>query len=314
MNVRTIFMGSPQFSVTVLKALFQSPCEIVAVYTQPDKLAGRGHRVVSSPVKEAALERGIPVIQPKDFSSAEVMQKLASFRPELIVVAAFGLILPPQVLSLPRFGCLNVHASLLPRHRGPSPVANAILCGDEFTGVTIMLMDEGIDTGAILAQEKLKISPQDTTGSLTLKLAEMGAKLLLEVLPKWFQGQLDPKAQDDSLATYSRLLTSHDGEIDWHLSALDLWRRIRAYDPWPGCYTWYRGKRLKIHQASPTEDEAQGEVGQVIARNGISRIGVVTGHGVLELGVVQLEGRRKMPIADFVRGERGFVGSVLGQK
>lgn len=314
MDIRTIFMGSSLFSVVVLKALLQSPCKVLAVYTQPDKLAGRGHQLVFSPVKKVALECGVPVIQPESFKVPEVVQRLASFDPELIVVAAFGLILPPEVLALPKFGCLNVHASLLPRHRGPSPVANAILCGDEFTGVTIMLMDEGIDTGGILAQEKVAISAQDTTGSLTLKLAEIGARLLLEVLPQWVEGKVNPKAQDESKATYSRLLTSRDGEIDWHLPALELWRKIRAYDPWPGCYTWYRGKRLKIHQALPRDHGVSGQVGEVIADDKVSRIGVVTGRGILELVVVQLEGRRKMPIAEFVRGERGFVGSILGQR
>lgn len=314
MKVPTVFMGSAPFSVTVLEALLESPCEVVAVYTQPDKRAGRRHQLVFPPVKEAALRYGIPVVQPENFRAPGAVENLASFRPELVVVAAFGLILPGEVLRLPRFGCLNVHASLLPRHRGPSPVANAILCGDEFTGVTIMLMDEGIDTGAILAQKKVRISPQDTTGSLTPKLAEVGARLLVEILPHWFEGSLQPRAQDESQATYSKLLTSRDGEIDWHLSAVELWRRIRAYNPWPGCYTWYRGKRLKIHQALPGKIRPMGQPGEVVAEDGLSRIGVITGCGVLELVEVQLEGRRKMPVAEFIKGERGFVGSILGQK
>jgi methionyl-tRNA formyltransferase len=201
-------MGTPQFAVTILEALRQSYCQVLAVYTQPDKPAGRGRPVVSPPVKKLALERQIPVIQPETFKSSEVVEKLASFQPELIVVAAFGAILPPEVLSLPKFACLNVHPSLLPQHRGPSPVADTIICGDEITGVTIMLMDAGMDTGPILAQEKVGISFMNTTGSLSSKLADVGAKLLLETLPKWLGGELKPRAQDESQATCSKLITS----------------------------------------------------------------------------------------------------------
>jgi len=314
MKVRTVFMGTPQFAVTILKSLLQSSSQVVAVYTQPDKPAGRGRHVVSSPVEKLALEREIPVIQPETFKSSKVMEELTSFQPEIIIVAAFGAILPPEVLSLPRFACLNVHPSLLPRHRGPSPVANTILCGDEITGVTIMLMDAGLDTGPILAQGKVGISFMNTTGSLSSKLADVGAKLLLETLPKWLGGELRPQAQDESQATYSKLITSKDGEIDWHLSTRELWRRVRAYNPWPGCYTWYQGKRLKIHRAIPFGDVADGEIGEVVALPEPPGIGVVTGQGILGLSQVQLEGRRAMSASDFVRGKRDFIGCVLGRK
>lgn len=313
MKVRTIFMGTPQFAVTVLEFLLQGPYQVLAVYTQPDKPAGRGRPVVFPLVKKLALERQVPVIQPETFKSSEVVEKLASFHPELIIVAAFGSILPQEVLSLPKFGCLNVHPSLLPRHRGPSPIANTILCGDELTGVTIMLMDAGMDTGPILAQEKVGISFMDTTGSLGSKLADVGAKLLLETLPKWLGGELRPQAQDESRATYSKLITSKDAEIDWHLSAVELWRRVRAYNPWPSCYTWYQGKRLKIQKTIPFGDVAKGEIGEVIALTEPPGIGVVTRRGILGLCQVQLEGRREMAVNDFVRGKRDFIGSVLGQ-
>jgi len=313
MKVRTIFMGTPQFAVTILESLLSSPYRVLAVYTQPDKPVGRGRQVAFPPVKRLALEHGIPVIQAQTLKSSEVLEKLASFQPELIIVAAFGYILPPEVLSLPRFACLNVHPSLLPRHRGPSPVANTILCGDELTGVTIMLMDSGMDTGPILAQEKVGISFMDTTGSLSSRLADVGAKLLLETLPNWLGGQLEPQAQEESQATYSKLTTSEDAAIDWHLSAVELWRRIRAYNPWPGCYTWCQGKRLKIHEATPVEGMAEGEIGAVIALEEPPRVGVITGRGILGLGQVQLEGKRKMSIEDFVRGKRDFIGSILGR-
>ncbi|TET42870.1 MAG: methionyl-tRNA formyltransferase [Dehalococcoidia bacterium] len=313
LKVRTVFMGTPQFAVTILESLLQSSCQVLAVYTQPDKPAGRGRPVVFPPVKKLALERQIPVIQPKTFKSSEVVEKLASFQPELIVVAAFGAILPPEVLSLPRFACLNVHPSLLPRHRGPSPVANTILCGDELTGVTIMLMDAGMDTGPILAQEKAGISFMNTTGSLSSTLADVGAKLLLATLPKWLGNELRPQAQDEAQATYSKLITSEDAEIDWRLSAVELWRRVRAYNPWPICYTWYQGKRLIIHKSIPIGDVAEGEIGEVVALPESPGVGVVTGQGILGLCQVQLEGRREMSADNFVRGKRDFIGCVLGR-
>jgi len=313
-KMRTVFMGTPQFAVIILESLLQSSCRLLAVYTQPDKPAGRGRPVVFPPVKKLALERQIPVIQPKTFKSSEVVEKLSSFRPELIIVAAFGSILPPEVLSLPRFACLNVHPSLLPRHRGPSPVANTILCGDEITGVTIMVMDAGLDTGPILAQEKVGISFMNTTDSLSSKLADVGAKLLLETLPKWLGSELKPQDQDESQATYSKLITGEDAEIDWHLSALELWRRVRAYNPWPSCYTWCRGKRLKIHKAIPLDDVAEGEIGEVVALAEPPGIGVVTRQGILGLCQVQLEGKREMSADDFARGKRDFIGCVLGQR
>ena len=314
MTIRTVFMGTPQFAVTILESLLRSSYRVLAVYTQPDKTAGRGRPVVLPPVKKLALERHIPVVQPETFRSSEAVKELAGFQPELIIVAAFGSILPPEVISLPKFACLNVHASLLPRHRGPSPIANAILCGDELTGVTIMLMDAGLDTGPILAQERLGISFKDTAGSLGSKLADAGAKLLLETLPRWLEGELKPQAQDESKATYTKLITSKDAEIDWHLPALQVWRMVRAYNPWPSCHTWCQGKRLEIHKAIPVGDVGNGEIGEVIALAEQPGVGVITKQGVLGLCQVQLEGKREMPVNDFVRGKRDFIGCILGQK
>ncbi len=311
MKVRTVFMGTPQFAATILESLLQGAYAVIAVYSQVDKPAGRGHRVVDSPVKRLALARRVPIIQPVTFKSSAAMEKLASLQPELIIVAAFGAILPPAVLSLPRFGCLNIHPSLLPRHRGPSPVANTIIRGDETTGVTVMLMDAGLDTGPILAQEELKISLRDTTGSLSAKLADMGAMLLFRTLPKWLGGAISPQAQDGSEATYSSLISGEDAEIDWTLPALELWRKVRAYNPWPSCYTWWQGKRLKIHEAMPLRDTVEGAVGKVIAVEEPPRIGVITGHGILGLEQVQLEAKQKMAVDDFIRGRKDFIGSLL---
>jgi len=314
MGMRTIFMGTPQFAVPILESLLDSPYRVLAVYTQPDKSVGRKQRLASSPVKSLAVEHEIPVIQPNTLKSVEEVEELASFEPELVIVAAFGRILPLEVLSLPKFGCLNVHPSLLPRHRGPSPIADAILCGDQVTGVTIMLMDAGMDSGAILAQRKIGISVMDTTGSLTSKLAQAGAELLIETLPQWLGGKLEPQPQNEAQVTYSKLITKEDGKIDWHLSAVEIWQRIRAFNPWPGCYTGWEGKRLKIHRATPLGDVAKGELGKVITlqKQVPVEVGVVTGEGILGLCQVQLEGKREMPVAEFVRGQRDFIGSILG--
>jgi methionyl-tRNA formyltransferase len=311
METRVIFMGTPGFAVPILSSLLNKPYEVVAVYTRPDKPVGRSQQIAWSPVKKLAMEHKIPVIQPMTFKSAEVMEELASFNPELIIVAAFGHILPQEVLSLPKFGCLNLHPSLLPRHRGASPIADALLCGDEFTGVTIMLITAKIDSGSILAQREVGISFKDTTGSLISKLAQTGAQLLLETLPKWLAGELKPQTQDESQATYSRKINKNDGEIDWHLSAAELWRQVRAYNPWPGSYTWWQGKRLKIHKAIPFSKVSNSGMGDVVALQEPPEVGVVTGRGILGICQVQLEGKRQMSVSEFVRGQRDFVGSTL---
>jgi len=307
-------MGTPPFAATVLEALLQGRYNVVAVYTQPDRPAGRGHGVAYPAVKRLSLERGIPVVQPRSLKSGQATAELAGVQPGLIIVAAFGFVLPPEVLSLPGFGCVNVHPSLLPRHRGPSPIASTILCGDEVSGVTIMLMDAGLDTGPVLSQQEVGVSSRDTSGSLGARLADAGARLLLETLPRWLGGEIRPQVQDESWATYSRLIIADDAEIDWRLSALDIWRRVRAYNPWPGCHTWYQGRRLKVHQAAPCHAPAEGEVGEVVSLGESPGVGVVTGDGVLGLCRIQMEGRRDMSADEFVRGRRDFVGSVLGSR
>jgi len=312
-TTRIIFMGTPEFAVPSLAALLRSSYQVVAVYTQPDKKAGRGQSVAFSPVKQLALSQELEVVQPDSLKVAGTVEKLASFAPGLMVVAAFGQILPPEILALPKFGCLNVHPSLLPRYRGASPIATAILQGDEITGVTIMLLDVGLDSGPILSQREVSISADDTTGSLAVKLAQAGAQLLMETLPLWIDVRIQAQPQEESRASYSKVITKGDGEMDWRLPALDLWRRVRAFDPWPGCYTLWHGKRLKLGKVVPLYGEKSGEPGKVIALSppAPATVGVETGDGVLGLLRVQLEGKREMAAADFVRGQRDFIGSLL---
>ncbi|MCJ7515238.1 MAG: methionyl-tRNA formyltransferase [Dehalococcoidia bacterium] len=313
MKKRIIFMGTPEFAVPSLEALIHGGYQVVAVYTQPDRRAGRGQQIMSSSVKQLALSQGLDVVQIEKFKVAGTVEKLAALAPDLIVVAAFGLLLPPAVLNLPKLGCLNVHSSLLPRHRGASPVAAAILQGDEKTGVTIMLLDAGMDTGPILNQREVPVSDEDTTGSLSVKLAQVGAQLLMETLPLWIEGRIKPRPQDDGAASYSKIIKKEDGEVDWRLSAQELWRRVRAFDPWPGCYARWRDKRLKLVKVSPLYGEKSDEPGRVIALPPPApvTVGVQTGDGVLGLVKIQLEGKRELSSEEFVRGQRDFIGSRL---
>jgi methionyl-tRNA formyltransferase len=307
---RLVFMGTPEFAVPVLEALV-GQYQVVAVVTQPDRVAGRGRRTKSPPVKKTALAHDLPVLQPPSLRRPEAAAELRKLAPSVIVVAAFGQILPPEVLAIPPHGCLNVHASLLPRYRGAAPIAAAILAGEEQTGVTLMLMDEGMDTGPILAQARCKIEPQDTTEALGVKLAHLGADLLLETLPRWLDGQIAPQPQDDGLATYCQITTKKDGLLDWSLPATDLWLRVRAYHPWPGTYTYWRGKLLKVLRARPVTIDLSGEeLGRVISLD--DRVAVVTGTDALLLEEVQLAGKKALAIQEFTRGQRDFIGSILG--
>jgi methionyl-tRNA formyltransferase len=309
-------MGSPEFAVPPLEHLLASQYQVVAVYTQPDKPAGRGRGLVSSPVKRAALAWRLPVVQPARLKGAGVVEQLGGFKPDVIVVAAFGQILPQPVLALPRLGCLNIHPSLLPRFRGASPVASAILAGDEFTGVSIMAMDEGLDSGPVLARAQIPISAIDTTGSLATKLSWLGARLLLEVLAHWTRGELTARPQNEAEASYCRSITKEEGEIDWHQPAIDIWRRVRAFNPWPGCYTRWRGRQLKIIEAVPLPGERSLKAGQVVALTSVPQgaeaaFGIGTGDGVLGVLRVQLEGKQVLAAAEFLRGQRDFIRAVL---
>ncbi len=306
---RVIFMGTPEFAVPTLRALDEHH-RVVGVVTQPDRQAGRGRKLVESPVKEVGLEQGLPLFQPGTLSGPEPLAQLAAWRPDAIVVAAFGQILPRSVLDLPPHGCLNVHASLLPRYRGAAPIAAAIQDGEKVTGITIMRMDEGLDTGAILTQAECSIGPDDTTASLTARLAKLGAQLLVQTLDGWLAGVVQAQPQNDALATYCSQLEKRDGLLDWGQPAAYLDRQIRACNPWPGAYTHWQGQRLKVLRARSLPDwQGEGQPGQVqVVGDGI---GVVTGEGSLELLEVQLAGKKPMRAAVFARGQRDLIGRLL---
>ena len=307
--MRIVFMGVPQFAVPALERLISGEHNVVAVYTQPDRPAGRGRLPSFPPIKRTALEHGLEVRQVARFAEDAAVASLAELSPDVIVVAAFGQLLPRRVLDVPPFGCINLHPSLLPRHRGPTPIPSSILAGDEWTGVSIMLLDEGVDSGPILAQRRVLIAPQDTTDSLTDKLSQVSAQLLEETLPRWLSCSLTPQPQPEEGATFTKLISKGDGNIDWQSPAVHIERMVRAYYPWPGCYTTWRGKMLKIVLAAPiTGDE--GEPGRVLALPR-GEVGVQCGEGILRLQRLQLEGKREMAADDFLRGQRDFVGSLL---
>lgn len=311
--MKTVFMGSPTFALPALQSLMSNQYDITAVYTQPDKRTGRGQQVTACPVKKFVVSQGMRVIQPESFKGPEQVELLASLKPDIIIVAAYGQILPAAVLELPQYKCINIHPSLLPRYRGPSPVAAPILSGDPVTGVTIMLIERKVDSGPILSQEKLTISDEDTTESLSERLSVMGARKLVETIPGWVEGKIKPRVQDGSLATYTRTEVKEDGLLDWNLPAVVLWRRVRAYHPWPGCYFDWRGGRLRVIKAIPLQDPEGGELGRVVALPRASRacVAVRTADGLFGLILVQPEGKREMPAADFSAGHRDFAGSML---
>ena len=314
--MRIVFMGTPEFSVPPLEYLIKSEYQVVGVYTQPDKPTGRGRTLEQLPVKRVALQHGLELFQPVKLRNPDEVARLAALKPDLILVAAFGQILPQSVLDIPKFGCLNIHPSLLPEYRGATPIPAAILAGDKETGVTIMLMDAGMDTGPIISQIIVGIEPDDTTESLTTRLAQAGVRLLGEALPLWFEGSLKPKPQDGSKATYTKPVTKDDGTIDWQMSAVEISRRIRAFHPWPGCYTWWQGKLLKVLEAVALHKEGSLTPGKVVdlASGQPAVVGVETGDGILGLLRIQLEGKRALTASEFLLGQRAFVGSTLGSK
>ena len=313
--MRIAFFGTPDYAIPVLEAMFSSGHMVVGVYTRPDRRAGRGRHVTPPPVKLFAEEHDLPVFQPVNLGGEAVVEELKTLAPEAIVVAAYGRILPPLVLNIPPRGVLNIHPSLLPKYRGPSPVATAILDGELRTGVSLMILDEGMDTGDVLAQLETELLPEETAGELTARLFSLGAELLRNTLPNWLTGVLQPVPQEGNKATVTRLLTKEDGEMDWPRSAVQLERQVRAFNPWPGCYTYWNRKLVKVLKAVAIDDGApvEGPPGLVISRGGNAEVstGVVTGQGILELKRVQLEGGRPQTIQEFIRGHGTFVGSIL---
>jgi methionyl-tRNA formyltransferase len=302
MNTRVIFMGSPDFAIPSLKAV-ASIFEVVGVVTQPDRPAGRGRQLKSPPIKTLAIELGLTVIQPKRVNTSETINLIIEKKTDVIIVAAFGQILKKEVLDIPRYGCINVHASLLPRWRGAAPINAVIYHGDTETGITIMKMDEGLDTGPIISQQSIQIDPTDDAGLLSKKLAELGGELILETLPQYLTGEITPLPQDDSKATYAPMLTKDDGLLDFTQSAEQLARKVRAYSPWPGTYMHWADKILKIHKAHAFE-QASGQPGQTTRQENL--LGVFTSEGVLILDEVQPAGKNRMPGKVFLNGARDW--------
>lgn len=314
---RVIFMGTPEFSISALNMLVAEQYNVVAVVTQPDRPVGRKRVLTPPPVKEAALQHNIPVLQPEKIQ--EALAELKALAPDIIITAAYGQILPPSILNLPRHGCINIHASLLPRYRGGAPIQYAIMNGDEVTGVTIMYMAEGLDSGDIISQVEVPIAHEDDVGTMFHKLSIAGAELLKTTLSPLLAGQLQAQPQDERLATYAPNIRRKDEMIDWHKSALQIYNHVRALHPWPISYTLWNGERLKIWQCQlPSErhesrldafvDAVPGTVLQATAEG----IEVKTGDGCIWLTKIQPAGKRAMAVAQFIQGSDMPAGTVLG--
>lgn len=313
-QIPLVFMGTPEFGKTLLAGLVELGYNVVGVVTQPDRPVGRDRVLTPSPVKEFAVEHKLPLLQPTKLDESS-FRAIQAWKPDLIVVAAYGKILPEKILSLPGLGCLNVHASLLPRWRGASPVQNALIAGDPVTGITLMHMDAGLDTGNIVSQKSLAIPPEATTGSLLPQLATIGVNLLQETLPAWIKRTITPQVQNEKEVTLCQLIEREDGRIYWSNSAEEIYNRYRGLSPWPGIFTfWKRGDdllrikllRVSLQRTSPMLESPLGTVFEIG-----EKIGVHAGTGILFLEEVQLEGKSPVNIRDFQNGNPDFVGSLL---
>jgi methionyl-tRNA formyltransferase len=310
--LKVLFLGTAEFACLSLEALLTSRHKVAAVVTQPDRPKGRGQRLAPSPVKFLAAKKNIPVFQPEKLRDPAALEILRSFHPDLIVVVAYGQILSPSVLSIPHRGCVNVHASLLPQYRGAAPIPWAILKDEQRTGVATMLMDSGLDTGPILLTEETPIAPEDTAGVLHDRLATMGATLLLKTLDGLERETIAPRAQDHSRATYAPKIAKEDGRIDWNMPARELFNRLRAFDPWPGAFTRWGGRNLKLFRPCPVAEEETKEKPGTVAQVSEKNLTIATAHGCLRVREVQLENRPRMGVAEFLRGYPLKVGELLG--
>jgi methionyl-tRNA formyltransferase len=313
--MRVVFMGTPEFAVPVLQDLLTYPgIEVVGVVTQPDRPVGRKRLLMPTPVKAEAIKHGIPALQPVRLRRPESVEELRSLQPDLIVTAAYGQILPKSVLEIPRLGCINIHASLLPKYRGGAPIHHAVMNGDAVTGVTIMYMAEGLDTGDMISRVQLAIDDLDTTGSLFDKLSKAGAKLLLDTLPDLLAGRIKAEQQNDEAAVYSPNVSREQELIDWNKPALSLWNQVRGLNPRPGAYTMWDGEVLKVWSCAKPDmaKETNYTPGTVVAV-GEDGIQVATGHGLLTITELQPAGKKAMQAAQLIHGGRLTVGTVLGQ-
>jgi methionyl-tRNA formyltransferase len=309
--MRIVFMGTPEFAVPSLEALLSSGDQVVGVVCQPDRPKGRGHQLVAPPVKLVAERAGIPVLQPLKIRTPEFLQTLSSWQPDVIAVAAYGRILHAPILQLPPMGCVNVHGSLLPKYRGAAPVQWAVINGETETGITTMLMDEGMDTGAMLLQAKLEILPEDTAGTLAPRLALLGGRLLIDTLAQLKAGTVVPTKQDDHQATMAPLLKKEDGLIDWTLNATSLANRVRGLSPWPGAYTFLGDERWNVWKAVTQLSGTTNTPGTIVAVNKQSIL-VATGNGLVEIHEIQTANSKRMAVAQFLAGHRVTVGQYLG--
>ena len=309
-EIRTVFMGTPEFALATLDGLHAAGVNLVGVYTQPDRPKGRGNQLSSPPVKVWALRHALPVFQPLKLRAPEVVAELQALAPDLIVVVAYGQILPQRVLDIPRYGCINVHASLLPRYRGAAPINQAIIDGEEESGVTTMVMEAGLDTGPMLIKRSTAIGAEETAGELHDRLALLGREAMDETLQRLCAGTLVAEAQDDSLSTYAPMLKKEDGRIDWHASVMAIHNQVRGLDPWPGAYTGLSGEVLKLARTRPEAGAALAPPGSVISASA-EGVRIACGDGVLLVRELQLPGKKRLSAADFLRGRPLPPGTLL---
>lgn len=309
-SLRTVFMGTPEFALGALDGLLAAGVNLVGVYTQPDRPKGRGKKLAASPVKQLALEHQIPVFQPQKLRDPLAVAELEELQPDLIIVVAYGQILPKAVLDIPRYHCINVHASLLPKYRGAAPINKAIIDGETETGVTTMLMDVGLDTGDMLVKRSLEIGVSETAGQLHDRLAQLGREALEETLQQLCSGNLVAEKQDDELSCYAPMMKKEDGLIDWQKSAVEIHNQVRGLDPWPGAYTHLDGEVLKIAETTVAVDFS-GEPGTILSAD---KTGVVVacGEGSLVVDGLQLPGKKRLSAMNFLSGKPLFVGTLLG--
>jgi len=311
--MKIVYMGTPDFSVGALEAVIKAGHEVTAVVTQPDKAKGRSGQVRFSPVKECAVRHGIPVFQPIKIKTPEAVEELKKYEADIYIVAAFGQILSKQILEMPRFGCVNIHASLLPKYRGSAPINQCILDGEKETGVTIMQMNIGVDTGDILAQKRVMIEDKETARTLFDKLAQAGAELIVETLPMIEKGEIVPIKQDESLASHVKMMDKSMGKIDWTKDASYIERLVRGLDPWPSAYTFYQKKSVKIWNSDALAGDVTKEVqpGTIVAVAKDS-FDVACGRGILRVYELQLEGKKRMDAKSFLLGSQWKTGMVFG--
>lgn len=311
--MRVVFMGTPDFSVPTLEKIIEAGHEVIGVVTQPDKAKGRGKKVLFPPVKETALAHNLPVYQPRRARDPEFIEEMKTLNPDVMVVVAFGQILPKAILDIPKYGCINVHASLLPKYRGAAPIQWAVIRGEKVSGVTTMQMDVGLDTGDMLLKKEVLLDEEETGGSLHDKLSTLGGDLLIETLEKIEAGDIHPEKQDDSQAgEYARMLDKNLGRIDFSMPAVEIERLIRGLNPWPSAFTSYNGKTMKLWKAK-ADNCGQGVPGQVIHvdKNSFT---VQTGQGTLQILELQMEGKKRMDAGAFLRGCPLETGTMLGQE